>query len=136
MKDKTYDAMIKRNGKKKEKKKETKKSNKFSTVPNTGDFGALAAKTKPTPPISKEARVTRADPNKPRPKISDLRTEIGDSLGMAALFSGLSKTGMFDKEDKVTQPMEAKVKKKKGGKVMFSRGGGVATQGTKFSRNG
>ena len=27
-------------------------------------------------------------------------------------------------------------KKKKGGKVMFSRGGGVATQGTKFSRNG
>ena len=24
----------------------------------------------------------------------------------------------------------------KGGKVMFSRGGGVATQGTKFSRNG
>ena len=78
MKDKTYDAMIKRNGKKKEKKKETKKSNKFSTVPNTGDFGALAAKTKPTPPISKEARVTRADPNKPRPKISDLRTEIGD----------------------------------------------------------
>ena len=40
------------------------------------------------------------------------------------------------KKDKVTQPMEAKVKKKKGGKVMFSRGGGVATQGTKFSRNG
>ena len=27
-------------------------------------------------------------------------------------------------------------RKKKGGKVMFSRGGGVATQGTKFSRNG
>ena len=26
--------------------------------------------------------------------------------------------------------------KKAGGKVMFSRGGGVATQGTKFSRNG
>ena len=25
---------------------------------------------------------------------------------------------------------------KKGGKVKFSRGGGVATQGTKFSRNG
>ena len=42
---------------------------------------------------------------------------------------------MFDKEDKVTQPMEAK-SKEKGGKVMFSRGGGVATQGTKFSRNG
>ena len=136
MTNKTYDDMIKRNGKKKEKKKETKKSNKFSTVPNTGDFGALAAKTKPTPPISKEARVTRADPNKPRPKISDLRTRPGDSLGMAALFSGLSKTGLMDKKDKVTQPMEAKVKKKAGGKVMFSRGGGVATQGTKFSRNG
>ena len=42
----------------------------------------------------------------------------------------------MDKEDKVTQPYEAKVKKKKGGKVMFSRGGGVATQGTKFSRDG
>ena len=42
----------------------------------------------------------------------------------------------MDKKDKVTQPYEAKVKKKKGGKVMFSRGGGVATQGTKFSRNG
>ena len=138
MTNKTYDAMIKRNGKKKEKKKETKKSNKFSTVPNTGDFGALAAKTKPTPPISKEARVTRADPNKPRPSYSDLASprKSGDSVLMPALFSALSKTGLMDKKDKVTQPYEAPVKRKKGGKVMFSRGGGVATQGTKFSRNG
>ena len=136
MKDKTYDAMIKRNGKKKEKKKETKKSNKFSTVPNTGDFGALAAKTKPTPPISKEARVTRADPNKRPRKFSDYMQRSGDSPLVALVGSSLAKTGMFDKEDKVTQPYEAPVKRKKGGKVMFSRGGGVATQGTKFSRNG
>jgi|TARA_R100001463_G_scaffold16952_1_gene43784 hypothetical protein len=135
MTNKTYDAMIKRNGKKKEKKKETKKSNKFSTVPNTGDFGALAAKTKPVPPISKEARVKRADPNKPRPKYFDIR-ETGDSPIGAAVFTAAANLGAFDKEDKVTQPMEAKVKKKAGGKVMFSRGGGVATQGTKFSRNG
>ena len=137
MTNKTYDAMIKRNGKKKEKKKETKKSNKFSTVPNTGDFGALAAKTKTTrkPPISKEARVKRADPNKPRPNFFDVR-ETGDSPIGAAIFTGAANLGLLDKEDKVTQPMEAKVKKKAGGKVKFSRGGGVATQGTKFSRNG
>jgi hypothetical protein len=112
MKDKTYDAMIKRNGKKKEKTKTTRK-----------------------PPISKEAMVKRADPNKPRPSYFDVR-EVGDSPIGAAIFTGAANLGLLDKEDKVTQPMEAKVKKKKGGKVMFSRGGGVATQGTKFSRNG
>jgi len=127
MTNKTYDAMIKRNGKKKEKKKKK--------VSNTGDLGALAAKTKPVPPISKEARVKRADPNKPRPNFFDVR-ETGDSPIGAAIFTGAANLGLLDKEDKVTQPMEAKVKKKKGGKVMFSRGGGVATQGTKFSRNG
>jgi len=133
MTDKTYDAMIKRNGKKKETEKETKKSNKFSTVPNTGDLGALAAQTKPTPPISKEARVTRPDPNKPRPSYSDLAfpRKSGDSVVMPALFSALSKTGMFDKKDKVTHPMEAK---KKGGKIKKSkkvRGAGIAKQGVR-----
>jgi hypothetical protein len=137
MTNKTYDAMIKRNGKKKEKKKETKKSNKFSTVPNTGDFGALAAKTKTTrkPLMSKESMVKRADPNKPRPSYFDVR-KTGDSPIGAAVFTAAANLGAFDKEDKVTQPYEAKVKKKAGGKVKFSRGGGVATQGTKFSRNG
>jgi len=108
MTNKTYDAMIKRNGKKKE-------------------------KTTPTPPISKEARVTRADPNKRPRKFSAYRNKPGDSPLAALVGSSLAKTGMFDKEDKVTQPYEAK---KAGGKVKFSRGGGVATQGTKFSRNG
>jgi hypothetical protein len=112
------------------------KEKKKKKVPNTGDLGALAAKTTPTPLISKEARVTRADPNKRPRKFSDYRNKPGDSPLAALVGSSLAKTGMFDKEDKVTQPYEAKVKKKKGGKVMFSRGGGVATQGTKFSRNG
>ena len=109
------------------------KEKKKKKVPNTGDFGALAAKTTPTPPISKEARVTRADPNKRPRKFSDYRNKPGDSPLAALVGSSLAKTGMFDKKDKVTQPYEAK---KAGGKVKFSRGGGVATQGTKFSKNG
>ena len=112
------------------------KDKKKKKVANTGDLGALAAKTEPIPPISKDARVTRADPNKRPRKFSDYINKSGDSPLAALVGSSLAKTGLFDKEDKVTQPMEAKVKKKKGGKVMFSRGGGVATQGTKFSRNG
>jgi len=112
MTNKTYDAMIKRNGKKKE------------------------ANTEPVPPISKDAMVTRADPNKRPRKFSDYINRSGDSPLVALIASSLAKTGLVDKKDKVTQPYEAKVKKKKGGKVMFSRGGGVATQGTKFSRNG
>ena len=111
------------------------KEKKKKKVANTGDLGALAANTR-VPKISKEARVTRADPNKRRATFSDFRNQPGDSPTMALMGSLLSKTGLMDKEDKVTQPMEAKVKKKKGGKVMFSRGGGVATQGTKFSRDG
>tara|TARA_Y100000004_G_scaffold168607_1_gene202101 strand:+ start:100 stop:429 length:330 start_codon:yes stop_codon:yes gene_type:complete len=108
------------------------KEKKKKKVANTGDLGALAANTR-VPKISKEARVTRADPNKRRATFSDFRNQPGDSPTMALMGSLLSKTGLMDKKDKVTQPYEAK---KAGGKVMFSRGGGVATQGTKFSRNG
>ena len=115
---KMYDAMIKRSeGKKK-------------TVATTGDLGALAANTR-VPRLKKSTIVKREDPNKRRPKISDLRTEVGDSLGMAALFSGLAKTGLMDKKDKVTQPYEAKSKKKGG--IMKMRGGGMATRGTSFT---
>jgi len=115
---KIYDAMIKRNdGKKK-------------TVATTGDLGALEANTR-VPKLKKSTIVKREDPNKRRPKISDLRTQPGDSLAMAALFSGLAKTGLMDKKDKVTQPYEAKSKKKGG--IMKMRGGGLATRGTNFS---
>ena len=115
---KMYDAMIKRNeGKKK-------------TVATTGDLGALAANTR-VPRLKKSTIVKREDPNKRRPKISDLRTRPGDSPTMALMGSLLAKTGLMDKKDKVTQPFEAKSKKKGG--IMKMRGGGMATQGTKFS---
>ena len=57
----------------------------------------------------------------------------------------LTKAGRFlidkfgpDEKPKNNPPTGKPVirKKKAGGKVKFSRGGGVATQGTKFSRNG
>ena len=106
--DPTFEAMIKRNGKKTEKKTEKKKSNKFSKVPTTGDFGALAANTR-VPRLKKSTIVKREDPNKRRPKVSDFGPrKLGDSLLMPVLFSTLAKTGLMDKKDKVTHPMEAK----------------------------
>ena len=115
---KIYDAMIKRNdGKKK-------------TVATTGDLGALAANTR-VPRLKKSTIVKREDPNKRRPKFSDFRNQPGDSPTMALMGSLLAKTGLMDKKDKVTQPFEAKSKKKGG--IMKMRGGGMATQGTKFS---
>ena len=81
--DPTFEAMIKRNGKKTE-------------------------KTKSIPPISKEARVKRKDPNiRPR-KFSDYIQRSGDSPLVALIASSLAKTGLMDKKDKVTHPMEVK----------------------------
>ena len=81
--DPTFEAMIKRNGKKTE-------------------------KTKSIPQISKEAMVKRKDPNiRPR-KFSDYIQRSGDSPLVALIASSLAKTGLLDKKDKVTHPMEAK----------------------------
>tara|TARA_Y100001937_G_scaffold23728_1_gene33825 strand:- start:147 stop:518 length:372 start_codon:yes stop_codon:yes gene_type:complete len=115
---KIYDAMIKRNdGKKK-------------TVATTGDLGALAANTR-VPKLKKSTIVKREDPNKRPRKFSDYIQRSGDSPLVALVASSLAKTGLVDKKDKVTQPYEAKSKKKGG--IMKMRGGGIATQGTKFS---
>ena len=115
---KIYDAMIKRNdGKKK-------------TVATTGDLGALAANTR-VPRLKKSTIVKREDPNKRPRKFSDYIQRSGDSPLVALVASSLAKTGLVDKKDKVTQPYEAKSKKKGG--IMKMRGGGIATQGTKFS---
>jgi len=91
-----------------EKKFKDGKTVKADKVPNTGDLGALAAKKKPTPPISKEARVKREDPNKRPRKFSDYMQRSGDSPLVALIASSLAKTGLVDKKDKVTHPMEAK----------------------------
>tara|TARA_R100000657_G_C4540074_1_gene16912 strand:- start:83 stop:454 length:372 start_codon:yes stop_codon:yes gene_type:complete len=115
---KIYDAMIKRSeGKKK-------------TVATTGDLGALAANTR-VPKLKKSTIVKREDPNKRPRKFSDYIQRSGDSPLVALVASSLAKTGLVDKKDKVTQPYEAKSKKKGG--IMKMRGGGIATQGTKFS---
>tara|TARA_B100000963_G_C22222819_1_gene492423 strand:+ start:129 stop:500 length:372 start_codon:yes stop_codon:yes gene_type:complete len=115
---KIYDAMIKRSeGKKK-------------TVATTGDLGALAANTR-VPRLKKSTIVKREDPNKRPRKFSDYIQRSGDSPLVALVASSLAKTGLVDKKDKVTQPYEAKSKKKGG--IMKMRGGGIATQGTKFS---
>ena len=115
---KIYDAMIKRSeGKKK-------------TVSTTGDLGALAANTR-VPKLKKSTIVKREDPNKRPRKFSDYIQRSGDSPLVALVASSLAKTGLVDKKDKVTQPYEAKSKKKGG--IMKMRGGGIATQGTKFS---
>ena len=101
--DPTFEAMLKRNGKKTEKKTEKKKK-----VAITGDLGALAANTR-VPRLKKSTIVKREDPNKRRPKVSDFGPrKLGDSLLMPVLFSTLAKTGLMDKKDKVTHPMEAK----------------------------
>tara|TARA_R100001594_G_scaffold60605_2_gene94531 strand:+ start:482 stop:1006 length:525 start_codon:yes stop_codon:yes gene_type:complete len=101
--DPTYEAMIKRNNKKTEKKK---------------------TKTKRKPLLSKGTIVKRPDPNKPRPSYFDVR-EVGDSPTASAIFTLAANLGAFDKEDKVTQPYEAKVKKFRRGKsveVEMNRG--------------
>lgn len=86
-----------------------KKFKDGKTVKADPTFEAMIKrKTKPTPPISKEARVKREDPNKRPRKFSDLRTKPGDSPTMALMGSLLAKTGLMDKKDKVTHPMEVK----------------------------
>lgn len=91
-----------------EKKFKDGKTVKADKVPNTGDLGALAAKKERTPPISKEARVKREDPNKRPRKFSDYMQRSGDSPLVALIASSLAKTGLVDKKDKVTHPMEVK----------------------------
>ena len=85
----------------------TVKADKKKKVANTGDLGALAANTR-VPRLKKSTIVKREDPNKRRPKFSDLRTQPGDSPTMAFMGSLLAKTGLMDKKDKVTHPMEVK----------------------------
>ena len=103
---------------------------KKKTVATTGDLGALAANTR-VPRLKKSTIVKREDPNKRPRKFSDYIQRSGDSPLVALVASSLAKTGLVDKKDKVTQPYEAKSKKKGG--IMKMRGGGIATQGTKFS---